>query len=63
VTFSIIIIIPVKVHIITEIISAIAVPVKPGPAPVLSKHQKQLVQGLEGMLQENLRYNVISLLT
>jgi len=63
VTFSIIIIIPVKVHIITEIISAITVPVKPGPAPVLSKHQKQLVQGLEGMLQENLRYNVISLLT
>ena len=50
----------VKVHILTEIVSAITVPGKPSGGsggPVLPSRQgRPISEGLEDLLQDNLRY-------
>jgi len=45
---------PHQVHILTEIASAITVP--PKPTVKAGRQQKHLMMGLEGLLQENLRF-------
>ena len=44
---------PHQVHILTEIASAVTVPPKPAAKP--SKQQRNLMCGLEGLIQENLK--------
>ena len=46
---------PHQVHILTEIASAVTVPAKPAPKPP-SKQQRNLMLGLEGLIQENLKH-------
>ena len=43
-------------HILTEIVAAITVPGKPSPGAQVPKHNsRQLQEGLEELLQDNLR--------
>ena len=46
---------PHQVHILTEIASAVTVTAPPKPAAKPSKQQRNLMLGLEGLIQENLK--------
>ena len=48
---------PHQVHILTEIANAVTVPAKPTPKP--SKQQRNLMLGLEGLIQENIKQGVM----